>query len=295
MSKIAVFGGTGYLASIIKNQKKIKKNNYIFFSRKKVIKNYINYFSLKKNSNLFKNFDFAIHLVGSNQNQLKRNKNLIKKKNQITSNICDLCLENNIRLIYLSSLQVYRDYGKKNLSINSKINLKNPYSKAHFESEKIIIKKFSKKKKMFTILRMGNVFGFKKYKSLREIRDNLIHNLCYTAIQKKNIFIQKGNIQRTFIPSHIFVKVIDLIIKKKLFDNSLVNFSYKNFYLKEIAEIIQKRIKLNFNIYINIKINSLQYKKKFLINQQRNFKFKPLNKIFYKEIDQVLNFISKNN
>lgn len=295
MSKIAVFGGTGYLASIIKNQKKIKKNNYIFFSRKKVIKNYINYFSLKKNSNLFKNFDFAIHLVGSNQNQLKRNKNLIKKKNQITSNICDLCLENNIRLIYLSSLQVYRDYGKKNLSINSKINLKNPYSKAHFESEKIIIKKFSKKKKMFTILRMGNVFGFKKYKSLREIRDNLIHNLCYTAIQKKNIFIQKGNIQRTFIPSHIFVKVIDLIIKKKLFDNSVVNFSYKNFYLKEIAEIIQKRIKLNFNIYINIKINSLQYKKKFLINQQRNFKFKPLNKIFYKEIDQVLNFISKNN
>lgn len=295
MSKIAVFGGTGYLASIIKNQKKIKKNNYIFFSRKKVIKNYINYFSLKKNSNLFKNFDFAIHLVGSNQNQLNRNKNLIKKKNQITSNICDLCLENNIRLIYLSSLQVYRDYGKKNLSINSKINLKNPYSKAHFESEKIIIKKFSKKKKMFTILRMGNVFGFKKYKSLREIRDNLIHNLCYTAIQKKNIFIQKGNIQRTFIPSHIFVKVIDLIIKKKLFDNSVVNFSYKNFYLKEIAEIIQKRIKLNFNIYINIKINSLQYKKKFLINQQRNFKFKPLNKIFYKEIDQVLNFISKNN
>lgn len=295
MSKIAVFGGTGYLASIIKNQKKIKKNNYIFFSRKKVIKNYINYFSLKKNSNLFKNFDFAIHLVGSNQNQLNRNKNLIKKKNQITSNICDLCLENNIRLIYLSSLQVYRDYGKKNLSINSKINLKNPYSKAHFESEKIIIKKFSKKKKMFTILRMGNVFGFKKYKSLREIRDNLIHNLCYTAIQKKNIFIQKGNIQRTFIPSHIFVKVIDLIIKKKLFDNSVINFSYKNFYLKEIAEIIQKRIKLNFNIYINIKINSLQYKKKFLINQQRNFKFKPLNKIFYKEIDQVLNFISKNN
>ena len=295
MPKIAVFGGTGYLASIIKNQKKIQKNNYIFFSRKKVFKNYINYFSLKKNSNTFKNFDFAIHLVGPNQSQLNRNKNLIKKKNQITSNICDLCLENNIKLIYLSSLQVYRDYGKKNLSINSKINLKNSYSKAHFESEKIIIKKFSEKKKMFTILRMGNVFGFKKCKSLREIYDNLIHNLCYSAIQRKKIFIQKGNIQRTFIPSHIFVKIINLIIKKNLFDNSVVNLSYKNLYLKEIAEIIQKRIKLKYNKYINIKINSSQYKKKFLINQERNFKFKPLNKIFYKEIDQILNFLLKSN
>jgi hypothetical protein len=31
MPKIAVIGGTGYLASIIKNQNIIKKNKYIFF------------------------------------------------------------------------------------------------------------------------------------------------------------------------------------------------------------------------------------------------------------------------
>ena len=34
MPRIAVLGGTGYLASLIKNQNNIKKNNYIFFSRK---------------------------------------------------------------------------------------------------------------------------------------------------------------------------------------------------------------------------------------------------------------------
>ena len=37
MPKIAVFGGSGYLASILKNQSKIKKNNYIFFQEKKKI------------------------------------------------------------------------------------------------------------------------------------------------------------------------------------------------------------------------------------------------------------------
>jgi hypothetical protein len=42
MKKIAVFGGTGYLASIIKNQNIVTKNKYIFFSRKKNSKHYIN-------------------------------------------------------------------------------------------------------------------------------------------------------------------------------------------------------------------------------------------------------------
>jgi hypothetical protein len=35
MYKIAVFGGTGYLASLIKAQNKIKKNKFIFFQEKK--------------------------------------------------------------------------------------------------------------------------------------------------------------------------------------------------------------------------------------------------------------------
>ena len=43
MARIAVFGGTGYLASLIKNQNNIKKNKYTFFSRKKDTKKYINF------------------------------------------------------------------------------------------------------------------------------------------------------------------------------------------------------------------------------------------------------------
>ena len=80
MPKIAVFGGTGYLASIIKNQNIITKNKYIFFSRKKNYKYYINYNLFKKNLKTLKNFDFIVHLIGPNQNQLLNNKNLIKKK-----------------------------------------------------------------------------------------------------------------------------------------------------------------------------------------------------------------------
>ena len=294
MTRIAVFGGTGYLARLLKNQNTDKKNQFIFFSRKKVNKNYINHFSLKKKLNLFNNFDFVIHLAGPNQSELSKNKSLMKKKILITSNICDLCLANNIKLIYISSLQVYKNYGKKNLSFDSKINLENSYSKLLHDSEKIIKTKFLNNKKMFTILRMGNVFGIKKTLNLKKINDNLVHDLCNIALKKKRILIQKGYVQRTFIPSQIFVKVINSLIKKKLFNNSVENISYKILNLKDIAEIIQKRLRLIFKIYIDVKIMSIRKEKKYSIYSNKNFRFKAINKIIYEEIDQILKFFLKN-
>ena len=293
MLRIAIFGGTGYLASLIKNQDDFKKNRYTFFSRKKNAKNYINNLTLKKNLDILKKFDLIIHLAGPNHNQLKKNKNLIKKKNQLTTKICDLCLNHNIRLIYISSMQIYENYGKNNLSINSKINLRNPYSQSHHQSEKIIIKKFFNHKKMFTILRMGNVFGLKEYINLKETNNNLIHSLCVMALKKKKILIDNGSIQRTYIPSQIFIKVINYIIKNKYFKNSVINISYKNLNLKEVAQIIQKRSKLLFNLNVDIIIKKFSYKKKFSIYPNQNFKFNPINSKIYQEIDQILKFIKK--
>ena len=293
MPRIAVLGGTGYLASLIKNQNNLKKNNYTFFSRKKGAKNYINFLSIKKNLDILKNFDFIIHLAGPNQDQLKRNKRLIEKKNEITSAICDVCLAHNIKLIYISSMQVYKDYGKNNLSINSKINLKNLYSKSHYDSEKIILKNFLNHKKMFIILRMGNVFGFTKCINSKDIDNNLIHSLCNMALKKKKILINNGSIRRTFIPSQVFVKIINSIIKKEIFENSIINIFYKNLNLKDIAHIIQKRFKLVFNFNIDIIIKKFSYSKNFSIYSNQNFRFNPINKKIYNEIDQIFKFIKK--
>ena len=212
--RIAVFGGSGYLASLLKNQKNYKEFKFTFYSRKKTEKNYINYLSLKKKSKIFNKFDYIIHLAGPNQSKLKNNKKLIKTKNKLTSSICDICLDHNIKLIYLSSLQIYKNYGKNNINNNSKINLENSYAKLHYDSEKIILKKFLNHKKKFIILRMGNVFGFNAYNNLKQIKDNLIHSLCISAKFKNKILIKNGSLQRTFIPSQIFVQLINFIIKK---------------------------------------------------------------------------------
>ena len=190
-------------------------------------------------------------------------------------------------------MQIYHDYGKSNLSIHSKINLNNNYSKSHYESEKIIKSKFNNNKKKFIILRIGNVFGFNKVEDLKVIKNNLVHSLCYSALKKKEIMIHKGYIQRSFIPAQIFIQIINNIIRKNYFKNLIINIFYKTLNLKEIAEIIAKRLKITCNLDVNVKIKKFFYKKKFIVQQNKNFKLYVSNKKFLSEIDIVLRVLNK--
>ena len=63
--------------------------------------------------------------------------------------------------------------------------------------------------------------------------------------------------------------------------------------LKDIAEIIQKRSKLIFNLTIDIMIKKFSYQKKFLIYPSRRLNFNPINKKIDLEIDQILKFLKK--
>ena len=88
MPRIAVFGGTGYLASLIKNQNNIKRNKYTFFSRKKGTKNYINYLSLKKKFRYFKKFWLYYSSSRTKSRSIKKKQEIIRKKKW--NNISDL-------------------------------------------------------------------------------------------------------------------------------------------------------------------------------------------------------------
>ena len=105
MPRIAIFGGTGYLSSLIRNQNNIKKNNYTFFSRKKNSKNYINFAAYKK-KNEYKEAKINVEKIEI--------KNFISKwitdegsriiyNNKITeskfSNILDLIYKKNLSLV----------------------------------------------------------------------------------------------------------------------------------------------------------------------------------------------------
>jgi nucleoside-diphosphate-sugar epimerase len=146
---------------------------------------------------------------------------------------------------------------------------------------------------MFTIIRIGNVFGFKKHEKLKEINNNLIHGFCISALKKNKIIIKNGFIQRSFVPSQIFIQALNYIIKKNFFNNSIVNISYKNLNLLDVAKIIKKRSQLILNLSIGILVKKFDYKKTFIVHTNKYFKFNPTNKKIYFEIDRILRNIKK--
>ena len=119
--------------------------------------------------------------------------------------------------------------------------------------------------------------------------------MCNTGLKKRKIIIKNGSVQRNFIPSQIFIKVINLIIKKDLFRNSVENIFYKNLNLKDIGFIIFDRIKFLFKLDVDIKIEKYKYQKQFKSTSNKNFKFNFNMRKIYFEIDDILKFLKKNN
>ena len=147
---------------------------------------------------------------------------------------------------------------------------------------------------MFLILRLGNVFGFRKYLDLNGFKNNIIHELCNSSLRFNRIIVKNGAIQRTFIPSKIFVNIIDMVIKKKIYNNSIINISYKVYNLKEIAFLIKRRFKIIYNKNIKIQINKFKFERKKKIYVNSNFKFKFRDYNINKELDEILKKISMN-
>ncbi len=141
---------------------------------------------------------------------------------------------------------------------------------------------------MFTILRLGNVFGYRKYLNLNELNKNIVHRFCKSAFYKKKIIVKNGIVQRAFIPSEIFIDIINNTIKKKIFKNSIKIISYKIYDLKEFSLIIDKRFRKIFKSKIKVVINNYKYKKKNFIVLDQEYKINFNIKKIYKEIDQVL-------
>ena len=108
--KIAVIGGNGYLASVIRILKD-KKYKFTFFSRK-LSKNTkkISFKSCNDLDKKLKKFDYLIHLIGMNKkDSSKKNKSVAIKK-EITDKVSTICKKNNIKLIYISSVQIYKNF-----------------------------------------------------------------------------------------------------------------------------------------------------------------------------------------
>lgn len=206
--KILIFGKNSFIGSNLYSYLKYKHNV--------IIKNY-NIDEL----NRLNSYDCIIN-CSTNKNYIKKK---YSKKNDIDLEIINKIKNTNILFIFLSSRKVYKD--KANISENSKIECLNSYEKNKFITENKILKIRSKNS---VILRISNLIGFKKR------NPNRVHftyvDYFLDKIKKKQIISNKKEF-RDFLDISTFSKIIDQIIKKKIYGIYNVSIG-KKIYLKDI-------------------------------------------------------------
>ena len=265
--KILIFGKNSFIGS----------NLYTFLKNKHFVKiKSFNSKSLKK----LNNFDYIINCA-INQKYINK---IYSINNDFDFKIVNN-LNKNTNFIFLSSRKIYK--AKSNIYEGSKINCLNNYEKNKYITEKKIL---GIKKNKSIILRISNIIGFKKYNPRRSHHtylDYLINKV------KKGEFILNQNEFKDFLDINTFSKIIDSIIKKKVF--GIYNISMgKRVYLKDLNNWLltsnknKKKLKIiklknnekNQSFYLN---NSKLKKKidlKININQLRKECIKLSKKLF---------------
>ena len=239
--KILIFGKNSFIGS----------NLYTFLKNKHIVK--IKSFNSKSLKNINK-FDYVINC--------SINKKYINKTYS-PNNDFDFKIVNKLskdtHFIFLSSRKIYEP--KANIYEGSKVKCSNNYEKNKFITEKKILKIKGDKS---IILRISNIIGFKKYNP-RKVHDTYLDYLI-SKIKKREIILNQNEF-KDFLDITSFSKIIDLIIKKKVFGTYNISIG-KKVYLKELNNWLLSSIK-NKRKFRIIKIKNNKKKQSFYLNNSK--------------------------
>ncbi len=259
---LLVTGALGHIGSgLIEKISKIKniKNLYLLDSaRSNNLNTLFNFKSRNMKSNFIlrdlrnkkslktinKKINIVIHLASiTNAEESFKNKKLILDNNYgIFKNIVDFCIENNAKLIHLSSTSVY---GRSSKIVNE--TFKNLEPRSPYAEEKLMEEKFLKKNKKikFISLRLGTICGISKGMRFH----TAVNKFCLKTILGEEIPVWNNALNqfRPYLSLNDAIKVIVNVVNKDLFDNQIYNVLTKNYTVKQILDIIKKN---NFQIKI---------------------------------------------
>ena len=239
--KILIFGKNSFIGS----------NLYTFLKNKHIVK--IISFNSKSLINLNK-FDYVINC--------SINKNYINKpysKNYDFDFKIVNKLNKNTHFIFFSSRKIYKP--RANIYERSKIRCLNNYEKNKFITEKKILKI---KGNRSIILRVSNIIGFKKYNP-RKIHHTYLDYLI-SKIKKRELILNQ-NEYKDFLDINTFSKIINLIIKKKVF--GIYNISMgKKVYLRDLNNWLLKSLKNKKKLKV-IKLKKDKKNQSFYLNNSK--------------------------
>lgn len=296
--RVLITGGFGHIGSaLIKdliNDKKIKEiividnfitnrfNSYLNLSKKKlkVFDEDVLNFNFNKLDNMV---DCAIHLaaITNAEKSFEHESKVLKYNLNGTRKISEFVKKNNISLIFASSTSVY---GNQFKIINSKNNLnhlnpQSPYAKSKILEEELIQSKLKK----YCIMRFGTISGFSD-----GIRfHTAVNKFCYQAAFNKplSIWTKFYKKKRPYLSLVDCVNSIQFVIKKKVFNEMLLDVVTENLKVVEIVNEIKKYKKIKINYVQTKMLNQFSYEVHSDKIIKYGFKFK--GKIF-KDIKNLL-------
>ena len=239
--KILIFGKNSFIGS----------NLYTFLKNKHFVK--IKSFNSKSLINLNK-FDYIIN-CSINKKYINE---IYSKNNDFDLKIVKN-LDENTNFIFISSRKIYKT--KANIYEGSKIKCLKNYEKNKYITEKKILRIKGNKS---IILRVSNIIGFKKYNPRR------IHHtyLDYLISKTKNgELILNKNEFKDFLDINTFSKIIDSIIKKKVFGTYNISMG-KKVYLRELNNWLLNSIKDKKRLKI-IKLKKIKKNQSFYLNNSK--------------------------
>ena len=260
--KISIIGGSGIVGYgiylTLKKFHDVKIYDSKFFNNK----------TLKYNSNELFDCDLFVHAAGITDELVKDNLNFaIFKSNNFIEYLAKNLIKSNCKhIVYISSIHVYGDLGKK---IN-KITKPNPYSLyslMHYNSEmffKILLKNSNID---LLNLRIPTVYGFPKNR-VKINRPNIIQfNFPLSLIENNTIKLNSsGNQFRLFCSNYKIGKIILIWLndlEKTQFSEESVDGV--NVTVKEFAELCVNRYNLFFKSSAKLVLNDLK-----LVNEAYN-------------------------
>lgn len=154
-------------------------------------------------------------------------------------NVVDICKENNVKLIHISTCSVYGDRSDKLLDENDRVNPIDFYAQTKFTQESYIKEQYGNES---CILRLGTVYGI----SPRMRYDLIVNLFAAKSYIEKEIRVYGGHQHRPFVHIIDVCRAIEHAIKSDL--SGLYNILNQNLSILELSNIFKD--KTNCNVII---------------------------------------------
>ena len=268
--KLLITGACGHIGShIIENVHKIKKlkeviliDNFnahryhtLFDLGKKKQFSFFNIDLSKRKLNNFKKANVVIHCASHTnaQGSFVAKKEMFRNNIACMKNIISYCLENNSKLIHISTASVYGTLDKIISEDKRFLKPQSPYAEIKLIEEKLLEK--NKKKLKFISFRFGTIAGVSKGMRFH----TAINKFCLSASLNEKITVYKTAINqyRPYLSLRDAFKVFKFCINKNIFNNNTYNVHSGNYTVRQIIQMI-KRYKKRVTIkFVNSKIMNL--------------------------------------